>query len=368
MINIFEPQLAYDELEAIREVFQSKWIGRGKRVAEFESAWAKHLHTTPNHVIALPCATDGLFEAMSLCGVWPGDEVIIPSIHFSGALTAILEQDGEPVFCDVDERTLNARLSDILKKVTKKTRAVVLNNYGGVPCDIDKIRAGLPEGIKIIDDAANSPASLLLDKPTSEWADYSVYSFDAMKVISTGDGGMLYCRSSRDAQLARQELYLGQSSTTGYDSHKARWWEFEIDFPGRRAIMNDVTSAIGLVQLKKLQYYVDRRKKIWDKYNERLSEIDELLLPPPIPNHIKSSYYLYWIQTPKRDKLAQYLKDNGIYTTFRYYPLHLAWRHKLVKLPNSENINATTLNLPLHCGLSDEQVDYICDKVKQFYD
>lgn len=139
-------------------------------------------------------------------------------------------------------------------------------------------------------------------------------------------------------------------------------------FCGEVLYMNDVTSAIGLVQLKKLQYYVDRRKKIWDKYNERLSEIDELLLPPPIPNHIKSSYYLYWIQTPKRDKLAQYLKDNGIYTTFRYYPLHLAWRHKLVKLPNSENINATTLNLPLHCGLSDEQVDYICDKVKQFYD
>lgn len=367
MIGLFEPQLAYDELEAVKDTFASRWIGRGRRVMEFEAAWAKHINTRTNHVIALPCATEGLFEAVSLCGVWPGDEVIIPSIHFSGALNAILAQDGEPVFCDVDERTLSPRLSDILPKITKKTKAVILNHYGGIPCEIDKIRDNLDVSIKIIDDAANAPASLLRGNPTAQWGNYSVWSFDAMKIMSTGDGGMLYCRSNSDAQLARKELYLGQSVVSGMSNDSPRWWEFGIDFPGRRAIMNDITAAIGLVQLGKLQGFVDRRHWLWDKYNEQLAGIDGLLTPPPVPDYCQSSYYLYWVQTPLRDELAHYLKANGIYTTYRYYPLHLAWTHKRVSLPNSEKINVTTLNLPLHQGLSDGQVDFICDKIREFY-
>jgi aminotransferase len=367
MINVFQPTLEEDELDAVRRVFESNWIGRGKKVLEFEAAWAKHIDTRPNHIVSTTCATEALIQAVALAGVFPGDEVVIPTVHFIGALNAILLNNGTPVFCDVDERTLNATPEQVLGKVTKHTKAVILLNYGGVPCDIARIRDWLPDSVEIIEDAACSPASLWQGKPPAHWADYSCYSLDAMKIITSGDGGILYCRNSSDTQLSRKLLYLGMDTVSGFNNNRdTRWWEFTTRIAGRRAIMNDITAAIGLVQLGKLAYFVDRRKVITEIYNEQLAGIDGLLLPPPIPAQAVSSYYLYWVQTARRDELAKYLRDNGIYTTFRYYPLHLATKNG-GRYPGAERAANFTLNLPLHQGLSGGDVELVCDKVRAFY-
>lgn len=370
MINIFQPNLSGDELAAVARVFHSNWPGKGEKVDEFEQAWAAHIGADPTNVVSVNSCTEGLFQAVQLLGIGPGDEVIIPTIHFVGAAQAVLSVGARPVFCDVDSRTLNVTAEFIEAKITRRTRAIILNHYGGVPCMDGFIFFNYPH-IKLIEDAACAPASTYNGQAIGTFGDIGVWSFDAMKIISTGDGGMMYIRDRELAGRARKQLYLGTSTVSGLASSvlslskgdKPRWWEFEVEIEGaRRSVMNDMAAAVGLEQLKKLAGFVERRIEIVDNYDKRL----EGLVSVPPNNDWESSHYFYWIQTPGRDELAAYLKANDIYCTFRYYPLH--WAYKTGdSLPNAEKAARETLLLPLHQGLSDEDVSYVCEKVKEFY-
>lgn len=364
MINVFEPATSYDEEKAIAAVLDSGWIGKGQKVDEFESAWASHIGSNPANVVSINSCTEALFQAVQLLGIGPGDEVIIPTIHFIGAAQAVLSVGATPVFCDVDSRTLNATLGDIQKVKTNRTKCVIVNHYGGVPCDIQNISEWCNlRTIKLIEDAANAPASTYNGQAVGTFGDIGTWSFDAMKIISTGDGGMLWFRSVDLATKARKQMYLGTSEASGLNSNRDKWWEFGVDIAGaRRSVMNDIAAAMGLEQLRKLPQFIERRIEIIDIYDK---EIGKIVNVPP-NNDFNSSHYFYWIQTPRRDELAAYLRANSIYCTFRYYPLH--WAYNLPdSLPNAEKAARETLLLPLHCGLTDDNVGYICEKVREFY-
>ncbi len=373
-INVFQPSFAYEEWEAIGKLMIVDWPGKGEKVTEFERAWAKHIGVDPVHIVSVNSCTEGLFQAVQLLGIGPGDEVIIPTIHFVGAAQAVLNMGAKPVFCDVDSCTLNAAAKYIEAKITRKTKAIILNHYGGTPCDMADIRNLLIsydwvkwDWVKIIEDAACAPTSTYNGQAIGTFGDIGVWSFDAMKIISTGDGGMMYIRDKELADKARNQLYLGVTPT-GLDGNKDKWWEYEVKIPGaRRSIMNDIAAGIGLEQLEKINQFTTKRESIHWKYNEELCTT-----PIQIP-HIyrnfsisKLSYYFYWIQTPQRDELAYYLREQGCYCTFRYWPLHLAYKTD-DSLPNAEKAARETLLLPLHCGLSDDDVSYICEKVREFF-
>jgi dTDP-4-amino-4,6-dideoxygalactose transaminase len=364
MINVFEPALSQNEAAAAAEVMTGGWIGRGPKVAAFEAAWAAHIGVNPENVVSISTCTEGLFQAVELLGIGPGDEVIIPSIHFIGAANAVIKAGARPVFCDVDSRTLNAGSKMIQDAVTRKTKAMIVLSYGGVIHPVDDL-IEMPGKPKFIADCACSPATRVKGEAYGMLCDIAVWSFDAMKILSTGDGGMVYCQDPELAQRLRQNIYLGMDETSGLSSSKERWWEFEVTGPGRRAIMNDITAAIGLEQLKKLPRFVARRKEIWGMYNERLAGLDWLTLPPPVPDYVESSYYFYWVQLEKRDELARYLKERDVYVTFRYYPLHRVFKTGQ-KLPGADRAADRTLLLPLHQGLSSDEVEYICECVRGF--
>lgn len=358
MIGVFEPSLSWQEEKAAGLVMASNWIGKGPKVTEFEQAWAAHIGVSPEQVVSISSCTEGLFQAIELLGIGPGDEVIIPSIHFIGAANAVIARGAKPVFCDVDSGTLNADNARIYQVITPKTRAIILNHYGGVTSISGQFP--LPAFVRTIEDCACHP----LRKPKG---DFAIWSFDAMKIMSTGDGGMVYCRDPGMAKRLRKNTYLGMDETSGLSSNKSRWWEFGVTGPGRRAIMNDITAAIGLEQLKKLPAFIARRKEIWAMYNERLAGLDWLTLPPEVPDYVQSSYYFYWVQLERRDELAAYLKERQVYTTFRYYPLHRVFKTGQ-SLPGADRAADTTLLLPIHQGLRNDEVEYICDTVTKFYD
>jgi aminotransferase len=150
---------------------------------------------------------------------------------------------------------------------------------------------------------------------------------------------------------------------------KERWWEYELETTSGRFVSNDVLAAIGREQLKKLPSFIARRKQVWSWYQRELANIPSLVLPPePLPG-CTSTYYLYWLQAGKRrDELASYLAANGVYNTFRYYPLHLVRHYNSpARLPQAEKANEITLNIPLHQNLSDGDIEQICGLVKKFY-
>lgn len=363
MINIFEPSMGQDELKAIAGVFERHWPGKGTKVTEFEAAWANYIGVDPAHVVSVNSCTEGLFAIVKLSDVEWQESFIMPSIHFIGAAQAVYGINVHPVFCDVDSRTLNATLETILARFSKNTGAIILNHYGGLPCEMDGIiELCNNDYITIIEDAACAPASTYGGRAVGTLGDFGVWSFDSMKLLSTGDGGMIYCRNIDDADNLRRRLYLGTNTISGLSSQSERWWEFDVSVWGaRRSIMNDITAAIGLEQLKKLPGFIARRRAVRDIYDKELAGVGDIALSPLV-----DVPYFYWIQTTRRDELAQYLKANDIYTTFRYYPLH--WAYKTGdSLPAAERAAQTTLLLPMHQSLSDSDVTLVVEKVKEFY-
>ena len=166
MINVMQPTLGREELDRIKEVFDSNWIGKGELVSDFEKMYAEHLGVTQDRVLSTNCCSEGLFSSMYLLDIQPGDEVIVPTISFVGAGNAVCANGSKLVLCDVDPRTLNARAEDIEKVITPKTKAILLLHFGGIPCDMDTIMP-LAEayGLKVIEDCAAGVCSTYKVKP-----------------------------------------------------------------------------------------------------------------------------------------------------------------------------------------------------------
>ena len=367
MINIYQPSLGKKELKAIKKVFKSNWLGKGPLTEKFNLKVANKIGVDRSHIETISSCTEGLFTSMKLLGIKKGDEVILPSIHFIGAINAIIECGATPVFCDVNPRTLNVEDQYIKPKITSKTKALILLHYAGVPCDMDPIISLCKNfNIKLIEDTANSPFSTYKGKNTGTMGDIGLWSFDAMKQLVMGDGGLIYCKDPKTILNLKQESYLGLISKSGFNNPNDKWWEFDIDRPGRRTVTNDIQAAIGLEQLKKIDKQIIKRKEIHEIYSKELNtHVD---VPLPLNLNKTSSYYMYHIQTPNRDKLASYLREKGIYTTFRYYPLHKVkyFKQYTANLPNTEYIMKNTVCIPIHQSLTKKQVNYICETIKKF--
>lgn len=373
MINIFQPLLGERELAAISEVFASNWLGKGPRTAAFEAAFAAHLDVEPRNVIAVNSCTSALFVSMEVLGVGVGDDVVLPTISFVGAANAVAVTGARPVFCDVDPRTLNPRREDVEKALTERTKAVIVLHYGGYPGEIAEIAQLCRErGLKLVEDAACAVASRVDGTACGTFGDIATWSFDAMKILVTGDGGMLYVRDPELAERARGQIYHGMRQGNGFANAKSgtasRWWEFEVDTFARRSISNDMASAIGLVQLDRLPEFVRRRKEIAAYYDRELADVEGLRCPPLLPAGHESSHYFYWIQLEPevRDAVAADLLNAGIYTTFRYAPLHKVSAYGAdVELPAADAATDRTLCLPLHQAITDDEAQTVVTQLRK---
>ncbi|WP_243788685.1 DegT/DnrJ/EryC1/StrS aminotransferase family protein [Saccharopolyspora gloriosae] len=371
MINIFQPTLGAAELAAVSDVFDSGWLGHGPRTAAFETEFAEHLGVDPAHVVFLNSCTAALFIATELLELGEGDEVVLPSISFVAAANAVAATGARTVFCDVDARGLNPGVADVEAALTERTKAVVLLHYGGYPGEVEAVaELCRARGVALIEDAACAIASTVRDRLVGTFGDMAMWSFDAMKILSTGDGGMLYVREPEAARRARRLAYHGLEQSSGFAKARVshRWWDLDVRDFARRVIGNDLTAAIGSVQLGRLPEFVRRRSEIVRRYDAALTDVDGLRPPPPLPAGHSSSYYFYWVQMDAeiRDQVAADLYAAGIYTTFRYPPLHKVPAYGAAEsLPEADRASDETLCLPLHQGLTDAQVDQVAEQVRK---
>lgn len=375
MINLFQPNLGLEELEAVKSVFESNWIGKGKKVSQFEEKFAQSLNAKKEHFLSTTSCTEAIFLSSKIFEFNSEDEVIVPSVSFPSIGSAVKESGAHLVLCDVDKRSLNVRACDIEKVITEKTKAVFITHYGGIPCEMDEILAVCKKNnIYIIEDAACAVQSFYKGKACGTFGDMAMWSFDAMKTLTTGDGAMIYIKDLEHRKVAQELLYLGlpskeKSGLDSSDSKSMGWWEFGMNEYGRRAIMNDITASIGIEQLKKLSGFLKTRRNTHKFYEENLTNIGDLILPNFNEAEMRSSYYFYWIQTNSRDELAKYLLDNGIYSTFRYWPLHKVDLFSDGEVyPNSELVASNTLNIPIHHNLCYEDKEKIVNTIISFFD
>jgi dTDP-4-amino-4,6-dideoxygalactose transaminase len=369
LVNLFQPSVGELELSAISEVLSSGWLGTGERTAAFQREFAEYLRNPGGEFLAVTSCTEGLFQAVAALELESDEEVILPTISFVGAANAVRSAGARIVLCDVDPVTLNPTLEHVEAALTPATRAVLILHYGGAPGSVAEISwLTHRRGLTLIEDAACGLGSFAGERACGTLGDIGVWSFDSMKTITTGDGGMIWLRDSDVAARVFDAVRLGEgASGFARRAETSRWWEIEPRSPGRRAAMNDLSAAIGRVQLQRLPEFLTRRHQIAARYDAGLGDVQWVRLPPPLGEDEARTFY--WVQVAQgmRDRLAEHLLAQKIYTSFRYWPLHKTRLYGCeLPFPGADHAAASTLMLPLHQGLTRADVEKVLLAIRSF--
>jgi perosamine synthetase len=371
MIPVFKPSYGKEEFEAVKKVMKSGWVGLGPKTQEFEEEFAKYIGT--KYAIALNSCTAALHLAMMVMDIKRGDVLTTP-ITFVSTNHAILYNAARPVFCDVEPDTLNINVKEIEKNLTKDTKAIITVHYGGHPCDMDPImKLAKARNIKIIEDAAHACGAEYKGRKVGTLGDIACFSFHAVKNLATGEGGMI-TTNDRDIYESLKKLrWLGISKGTWEreeaESHNKKYsWYYDVEEVGFKYHLNDIPSAIGIVQLKKLDRMNNKRRDLSFRYNRLLKNIGDIETPA-LKKYAKSSHHNYVIKTGKRDGLNEYLQEKGISTGVHYIPNHRYKMYKKFKAdcPVADEVWKKLLTLPLYPNLNLRQQDKIVRHIKEFF-
>ena len=322
MISVFGSLVGDEEIKNVSSVLESQWLGLGAKVDEFEASFAQKYKI--NNFTMVDSGSNALFMACELLNLKAGSEIILPSYTWVSCAQAVMLAGLTPVFCDVDLKTMNVTAESIRVKVTKKTGAIMVVHYAGLPVELDPI---IDLGFPIIEDAAHAVASQYKSRPCGNIGDVGIFSFDAVKNLTCAEGGGVAVRNIELHNRARTLRYcgIGKSGFENAASNNSneRWWEYNIPENFIKMLPNNITASIGLGQLQKIDDLQETRKRLWDLYSKRLSQVEGIEIPIDAPAHMTHSYFTYAIRCQDRDNLARYLLENDVYTTLRYHPLHL---------------------------------------------
>ncbi len=364
--------LNFDEAEekAVVDVLRSKWISTGPKTIELENKFASMLNIS--HAIALSNCTVALHLAFKLVGVNEGDEVICPSLTFVATANAIRYVNAIPVFADIksyDDLTIDP--ADIEKKITKKTKAIIVMHYGGFACDMDAIMGIAKKyNLKVIEDACHGPLSDYKGKKLGTIGDIGCFSFFSNKNISTGEGGMIVTNNSKYFERAKLLRSHGMTSLS-YERAKGHSTSYDVVEFGYNYRMDDIHAAIGLVQLEKIENDLQRRTEIRKMYIKGLSTIDKIIIPFKNYEEFSSNYIFPIVLKDstyeKRDKVRNALAEVGIQTSVHYPAVHKFTTYKEydTKLIHTEYVTDNAITLPMYGSLKKNQIQYI---VKMIYD
>jgi perosamine synthetase len=368
MIPVFRPTVGDEEISAVTEVLKSGWWGLGPKTKEFEDAFAQYVGAS--HAVGLNSATAALHLALKVADV-EGAEVITTPMTFVSTNHAIVHNKAIPVFADIEEDTLNIDVRDIARKITRRTRAIMVVHYGGHPCDVDAIHALARErGIKVIEDAAHACGAQYCGKRIGSLSFATCFSFHAVKNLAMGEGGAIATSDEAIDRRLRKLRWLGISKDTwsrAEDVSKYSWY-YNVEEFGFKCHLNDIPAAIGLVQLRKLDESNTRRRERAARYTAGLADLEWLKTPVERAN-VRSAWHNYVVKVERgRDDLMRYLQEKGIATGMHYIPNHLydIYAPFRCELPVAERVWQKMVTLPLFPDLSFDQVDYIVDAVRSF--
>lgn len=365
MISVFGSLVGPEEVEEIRTSIEAQWLGLGPKTAAFEKEFARRLNL--REFALVDSGSNALYLAVKLLNLAPGSEVIVPSFTWISCAHAVKLCGCTPVFCDVDLDTHNVTAETVRRAMTPKTKAIMVVHYAGLPVRMDEI---LKIGLPVIEDSAHAVDSKLGDQYCGSIGTVGIYSFDAVKNMTTGEGGGLTTRDPELMKAAKQLRYCGIGKS-GFEASasKDRWWEYHIMDFFPKLLPNDIAASIGLAQLRRLDSMQRRRREIWDLYQKEFARVDWLVRPVDAMPGDRHSYFTYCIRVPrgKRDKFAKDLYAGGIYTTLRYHPLHLNPVYQsTAKLPVCEQLNEEALSIPIHPRLSDADVNKIVSTIQKY--
>lgn len=372
MIPIAKPYLTEEEAQAAYDTILTGWITQGPKVQEFEEKFAAY--TGARYAVAVSNCTTALHLSMIVAGIGAGDEVICPSMSYIATANAIKYVGASPVFAEVQPHTYNLDAADVEKRITARTKAILLVHQIGMPADIDAFRQLSDRyGLRLIEDAACAAGSAYKAGKIGSHSELVCFSFHPRKVISTGDGGMI--TTNREDYRDRLRL-LRQHGMSVNDRvrHEADKIIFEDHVEvGYNYRMTDIQAAVGIKQLEKLDWIVGQRRKVAAAYYEAFKDIDSFQLPVEAAGYFSNyqSYSIYLKDScpVSRNAFMQQLLDKGIASRRGIMNAHRETAYKdagaCTNLPVSEDLQDNSIMLPLFVPMKEQEIAFVVDSVRR---
>jgi len=368
-IPLFDINFDINEEEAIISVLKSKWLSMGPKCEEFESSFSTLIDA--NYALAISNCTHALHLALETIDIHRGDEVIVPSLTFVATVNAIKYLDAIPVFADINSyEDLTISPSDIEKKITPKTKAIIVMHYGGFPCDMSTvIQIAKKYNLRIIEDAAHAPYSEYNSIKLGTIGDIGCFSFFSNKNISTGEGGMLVTNNIEFYEKAKLLRSHGMTSMS-YQRSLGHATEYDVTSIGFNYRLDDIRSAIGCEQIKKLVPDLFKRKEIRNRYIDGLHKLTDIIIPFKENENFVSNYIFPIVLRNSnrfnRDRIREFLHSKGIQTSIHYPAVHkFSIYNNSTSLPITEYTSDNEITLPMYASLSVEQINSIVMSIKQ---
>jgi len=368
------PKIEKEEISEVVDCLKSGWIGTGKKVIAFQEKFKKY--KSCEYATALNSCTAALHLAMVVTGITVGDEVILPAMTFAATANAIIHAGATPVFVDCEKNTANIDPLAIESKITKKTKAIIPVHFAGRPCNMNDIMdLAKKYRLKVIEDCAHAIEAEYHGIKTGRFGDIGCFSFYVTKNIITGEGGMIITDNKNYANLIKILSLHGMSKDAWERFGEKGFKHYQVVLPGYKYNMMDLQAAIGLHQLDRVERYWQRRKYIWEKYNDAFAELP-VYCPAPTEENTKHSYHLYTLMLDiehlniTRDQFLDEMTKRNIGVGVHYISLHLQpfyrnkYKLKEMSFPNSKWISERTVSIPLSPKLSDTDVEDVINTVR----
>lgn len=363
------------DIRAVASVLRGDYITTGPVVEAFEQKVADYVGA--NYAVAVANGTAALHIACLAAGIGPGDEVITSPITFAASANCAWYVGARPVFADIDPLTYNIAPQEIEKKITPRTKAVIPVHFAGQPCDLDAIDAiAKKHGLLVIEDGAHALGASYHGTRIGSFSQMTIFSFHPVKPITTGEGGMVVTNDER--LYRRLKLFRNHGITReqelmedGWQEQKEGWYYQQLEL-GYNYRMTDFQAALGVSQMKKLDAFLARREEIAARYNQAFASNTQIEIPH-LQKDVKSGWHLYVIRIREKDRTEVYrgLKEAGIGVNVHYIPVYhhpYYQKHGYEKTccPQAEALYGQMLSLPIYPGLTNEQQDYVIDRVRFF--
>ncbi len=369
-IPLSSPDITEKEIESIVKVLRTPNLSLGPKLAEFETKFAEFIGT--KYAVAVSSGTAGLHLCIKALKIEEGDGVITTPFSFITSSNCILYEGGNPAFVDINRKTLCIDVDKIEKFIAKSTnrtiKAILPVHIFGHPCEMDRIMEIADRyNLDVIEDGCEAIGAEYKNRSTGSWRKVGtfgkcgVFSFYPNKPMTTGEGGMIVTDDEKLAQICSSLRNQGREDST----HKRLGYNYRI---------SDINSALGIVQLERLDEILEKREKVAELYNRKLKEVGEVELPY-IGSNVKMGWFVYVVRLKanfskeKRDEILDKLKDRGIECRSYFYPIHLQpfymenFGYKRGDFPTAEYISDRTIALPFHNNLKEEEIDYIVDNL-----
>jgi perosamine synthetase len=362
-VRMSAPDIDDLDIEAVVQVLRSGRLSLGPKMEAFEEAISKY--TGVRHAVAVSSGTAALHLIVKTLGLGRGDEVLVPSFTFAASINVLLYENITPVFCDIELATYNIDPSDLEKRITPRTKAILAVDVFGHPAEWETItRIAAKHHLRVIDDSCEALGAEYAGCKVGQFGDASAFAFYANKQITTGEGGVLVTNDSEIARIARSLRNQGRGEMGSWLEHERLGFNYRMD---------EMSAALGLSQLLRIETFLAKRQQVADLYSKSLSAIPHVRTQFVKP-HVRMSWFVYVITLDEeldRGAVAEALEERQIPVRFYFSPVHLQsyiverGDCRVGKLPITESVGRRTLALPFHNQLTAKEVDEVVEALDE---